>query len=134
VTIVESIDLEPDRLAEITDADVRTNVIVGVRYVASWLAAADAVAIQRLTEDAATAEISRAQLCEWARHGVRTTSGRMIDADYIRYVVRRELGLLTCGLGPATKARFERAAELFTEAALTEHIVQPKSSRGAPTA
>jgi malate synthase len=112
VTIVESI--------EITDAEVQTNVVVGVRYVASWLAATDTGAI---TKDAATAETSRAQLCQWARHGVRTTSGRTIDADYVRYVVRRELDLLTCGLGPATKARFERAAELFTEAALTEHIV-----------
>ena len=112
MTIVESI--------EITDAEMQTNVVGGVRYVASWLAATDAAAI---TRDAATAETSRAQLCQWARHGVRTTSGRMIDADYIRYVVRRELDLLTCGLGPATKARFERAAELFTEATLTEHIV-----------
>jgi malate synthase len=123
VTIVEYIDLEPHRLREITDADVQTNVVVGVRYVASWLAATDVAATHGLMEDAAPAEISRAQLCQWARHGVRTTSGRMIDADYIKYVVRRELDLLTCGLGPATKARFERAAELFTEAALTEHIV-----------
>jgi malate synthase len=115
VTIVESI--------EITDAEVQTNVVVGVRYVASWLAATDAAAVHELREDAATAEISRAQLCHWVRHSVRTASGRMIDADYIRYVVRRELDLLTCGLGPVTKARFERAAELFTEAALTEHIV-----------
>ena len=130
MTIVESIDLEPNQLgdeilsdvevSEITDAAVQTNVVVGVRYVASWLAATDTVATHGLMEDAATAEISRAQLCEWAGHGVRTTSGRIIDADYIRYVVRRELDLLTCGLGPATKARFERAAELFTEAALTE--------------
>ena len=115
MTIVESI--------EITDAEVQTNVVVGMRYVASWLASPGAAATQGLVEDAATAEIARAQLCQWARHGVRTTSGRQIDADYVRYVVRRELDLLTCGLGPATKARFERAAELFTEAALTEHIV-----------
>jgi len=113
VTIIESIDLKPHRLEKITDAGVQTNVVVGVRYVASWLASAG-------VEDAATAEISRAQLCQWVRHHVRTTSGRLVDSDYIRYVVRRELDLLTCGLGPATKARFERAAELFTEAVLTE--------------
>ena len=123
MTIVESIDLEPHRLGEITDAEVQTNVVGGVRYVASWLASPGAAATHGLMEDAATAEISRAQLCQWAGHGVLTTSGRSIDADYIRYVVRRELDLLTCGLGPATKARFERAAELFTEAAVTEHIV-----------
>ena len=121
MTIIESIDLEPNRLGEITDSEVQTNVVAGLRYVASWLAATDAAAMMK---DAATAEIARAQLSEWARHGVRTTSGRMIDADYVRYVVRRELDLLTCGLGPTTKARFERAAELFTEAALTEQIVQ----------
>ena len=113
MTIVESIDLEHHRLGEITDAGVQTNVVVGVRCVASWLASGG-------VEDAATAEVSRAELSQWARHHVRTTSGRLVDADYIRYVVRRELDLLTCGLGPATKARFERAAELFTEAVLTE--------------
>jgi malate synthase len=112
VTIVESIAID-QTTGEITDARVQTNVVIGLRYVASWLAHGS-------MEDATTAEIARAQLCDWATHHVRTTTGALVDADHIRHVVRRELDLLTCGLGSATKARFERAAELFTDVALTE--------------
>ena len=112
MTIVDSIAID-QTTGEITDARVQTNVVVGLRYVASWLAHGS-------IEDAATAEIARAQLCDWATHHVRTTTGALVSADHIRYVVRRELDLLTCGLGPATKARFERAAELFTDVALSE--------------
>ncbi len=132
MTIIESIDLEPHRLGEITDAGVQTNVVVGVRYVASWLAATGAAG-HGLMENATTAEISRVELREWVRHHVRTTSGRLVDADHIRYVVRRELDLLTCGLGPATKARFERAAELFTDAVLTEPHRPSQTVQEGPT-
>ncbi len=64
---------------DVTEDGVRTNVSVGVRYLASWLSGAGAAAIDNLMEDAATAEISRSQIWQWVRHGrveaadVRTT-------------------------------------------------------------
>jgi malate synthase len=54
---------------EITDAGVRANVSVGIRYIAAWLQGVGAAAIDDLMEDAATAEISRSQIWQWIRHG-----------------------------------------------------------------
>jgi malate synthase len=54
---------------EVTEEGVRTNVSVGIRYLASWLSGAGAAAIDNLMEDAATAEISRSQIWQWLRHG-----------------------------------------------------------------
>ncbi len=54
---------------EITEAGVRANVSVGIRYIAAWLQGVGAAAIDNLMEDAATAEISRSQVWQWIRHG-----------------------------------------------------------------
>jgi malate synthase len=54
---------------EITEDGIRTNVSVGIRYLAAWLSGNGAAAIDNLMEDAATAEISRSQLWQWIRHG-----------------------------------------------------------------
>jgi malate synthase len=54
---------------QVTADGVRTNVSVGIRYLASWLSGAGAAAIDNLMEDAATAEISRSQIWQWLRHG-----------------------------------------------------------------
>ncbi len=66
---------------EITLAGVRTNVSVGLRYLDSWLGGVGAAAIDNLMEDAATAEISRAQLWQWIRHGCRTSEGEQITPE-----------------------------------------------------
>ena len=54
---------------EITEAGVRANVSVGIRYIAAWLQGVGAAAIDNLMEDAATAEISRSQIWQWLYHG-----------------------------------------------------------------
>jgi len=54
---------------EITDEGLRVNVSVGVRYVDAWLHGVGAAAIDNLMEDAATAEISRAQVWSWVQTG-----------------------------------------------------------------
>jgi malate synthase len=54
---------------EITEAGLRTNVSVGIRYIAAWLSGVGAAAIDNLMEDAATAEISRSQVWQWVHHG-----------------------------------------------------------------
>ena len=54
---------------EVTEAGVRANVSVGIRYVAAWLQGVGAAAIDNLMEDAATAEISRSQIWQWLHHG-----------------------------------------------------------------
>jgi malate synthase len=55
---------------EITEAGVRANVYVGIRYIAAWLQGVGAAAIDNLMEDAATAEIARSQLWLWRVRGL----------------------------------------------------------------
>ena len=62
----------------VTEAGVRTNVSVALQYLASWLAGVGAAGINNLMEDAATAEISRAQLWQWIRHGTPLADGRVM--------------------------------------------------------
>jgi malate synthase len=66
---------------EITEAGVRANVSVGIRYIAAWLQGVGAAAIDNLMEDAATAEISRSQIWQWIRHGhvERSEVERIVD-------------------------------------------------------
>jgi malate synthase len=87
-------DVTPDAAAllaldetpgELTLAGVQTNVSVGLRYLDSWLSGVGAAAIDNLMEDAATAEISRAQLWQWIRHHSATSDGEVVTpALYVR--------------------------------------------------
>ena len=60
----------------VTEAGLRLNVDVGLRYLDAWLSGTGAAAIDNLMEDAATAEISRAQVWQWVHHGVVTRQRR----------------------------------------------------------
>ena len=53
---------------QITEEGARLNVNVALQYIEQWLKGNGAAAIHNLMEDAATAEISRAQLWQWIRH------------------------------------------------------------------
>ncbi len=68
VTAEQLVDFEIPG-GEITDEGLRTNVSVGVRYLDAWLQGVGAAAIDNLMEDAATAEISRAQVWSWVQAG-----------------------------------------------------------------
>jgi malate synthase len=75
----------------VTEAGVRQNVSVGLRYLDAWLRGNGAAAIDDLMEDAATAEISRSQLWQWRHHAVRLDDGRPMDAALYRRVRSEEL-------------------------------------------
>ena len=53
----------------VTAAGLRGNVCVALQYLEAWLRGSGAVAINNMMEDTATAEIARAQLWQWIRHG-----------------------------------------------------------------
>jgi malate synthase len=78
--------------SEITDEGLRVNVSVGVRYLDAWLQGVGAAAIDNLMEDAATAEISRAQVWSWVQAGrfdearVRAEIARVDAADAAKEV------------------------------------------------
>ncbi|MEM7263231.1 MAG: malate synthase A, partial [Planctomycetota bacterium] len=78
----------------ITADGVRKNLRIGVQYVAAWLNGNGCVPIDHLMEDAATAEISRAQLWQWIRHSAALDDGRVVDRplvfDLFREVIDEE--------------------------------------------
>jgi malate synthase len=98
-----------------TEAGLRLNINVGIQYLESWLGGNGCVPINNLMEDAATAEISRAQVWQWVRHGASLEDGRAVDAALVRQTIQEELAKLRERLGPARydRGNFVRAAELF---------------------
>ncbi len=110
----------------VTEAGVRTNIEVGIRYIAAWLCGRGAVPIHNLMEDAATAEISRSQIWQWLAHGAsvqmdggftETLTKRLYDRLY-----SEELGKLVSELGPEgfANGRFPEASQIFTETATAQ--------------
>jgi malate synthase len=99
----------------ITGEGVRTNVEVSLHYLEAWLRGKGCVPIRNLMEDAATVEISRAQLWQWVRHGAKLSDGRRIDAAYVRGRIREALDAARAS---NASPRLELAAKLFEEIAL----------------
>ena len=67
---------------DITEKGLEMNIDIGLQYLESWLNGNGCVPIYNLMEDAATAEISRAQLWQWAHHNARTASGKYHHGRY----------------------------------------------------
>ncbi|MSP67004.1 MAG: malate synthase A [Alphaproteobacteria bacterium] len=106
----------------ISEGGVRRNLNIGVQYLEAWLRGTGCVPIYHLMEDAATAEISRAQLWQWVRHGARISGGTVIDAGLVRRLLHEELAKVRDLVGA------ERyAAGAFTAAAalLLDLVLQP---------
>ena len=97
----------------ITEAGLRQNLNVGIGYIEAWLCGTGCVPLYNLMEDAATAEISRAQIWQWIRHGAKLEDGRVVDVALCRAVLDEELGKLRAVPGDGT--RYEDAANLFRE-------------------
>ncbi|HEX3413041.1 MAG TPA: malate synthase A [Stellaceae bacterium] len=106
----------------ITEAGLRQNLNVGIGYIEAWLRGIGCVPLYNLMEDAATAEISRAQIWQWIRHGVQLDDGRTIDRALCRNLLDEELAKLRAS--NKTGGCYEEAAELFSE--LTEAPVFPE--------
>jgi malate synthase len=69
---------------EITEAGLRWNIDVGVQYLDAWLRGVGCVPLYNLMEDAATAEICRAQVWQWVKHGAKLSDGRPVTAEMVR--------------------------------------------------
>jgi len=110
----------------VTAAGLDTNVYVGLRYLASWLAGTGAAAINNLMEDAATAEISRAQVWQWIRHGSELEDGRTITPDLVRGVIDTQIAVIAEDLGPEafTDLPFDSAREVFELVVLADDFIE----------
>ena len=105
----------------ITEARLRNNISVGLRYLANWLAGNGAVAIFNLMEDAATAEISRSQIWQWIHNDVSLADGPLITRELVERLIGEELAAIREQYGDAfDAAKFDEATALFTAVALAD--------------
>jgi len=102
---------------EITEAGLRGCIRVGVQYLESWLRGNGCVPLYHLMEDAATAEICRAQLWQWLRHGARTSDGQPVTVERFDRLLSAELDRIHEEVGAArlTHGVFPTAARLFEQ-------------------
>jgi malate synthase len=100
-----------------TEAGLRQNVAVGIGYVEAWLRGIGCVPLFNLMEDAATAEISRAQVWQWVRHGQTLQDGRSVTKEFVREIVREENDRVKAAMGEEAygRARYEDAAQIMIE-------------------
>lgn len=109
----------------ITEEGLRHNVRVGVQYLEAWLRGTGAVPLYNLMEDAATAEISRAQVWQWIRHpkGI-LHDGRKVTSELFEQVLDEEVALLREQMGEQeyNQREFARASDLFRKLSLTNEF------------
>jgi malate synthase len=96
----------------ISSAGLSLNVDVGLQYLAAWLGGNGCVPIYNLMEDMATAEICRAQVWQWLRHGARMDDGRRVNADSVSGLVQEHVAKLSRRV---PEAQLSTAARLFEE-------------------
>jgi malate synthase len=97
-----------------TTDTLRNNIAVCMRYVAAWLGGTGCVPLYNLMEDAATAEISRAQVWQWVKYsaslddGTVTCSAALVRAavDDELQVLRKEVGSEAFAAGEFVDAAF----------------------------
>jgi malate synthase len=97
---------------EITEKGLRWNIDVGLQYVWSWLRGNGCVPIYNLMEDAATAEISRAQVWQWVRHGSRMSDGKVVTAELVKQIVRERAAELQAK-DAGGDGRLQQAAQIL---------------------
>jgi malate synthase len=101
---------------KITEAGLRDNINVAVQYMAAWLGGNGCVPLNNLMEDAATAEISRAQVWQWVHHATGVLDeGRNITYDLFKSLLREEMGKIQELVGKSAfdNGHYRRAAHLL---------------------
>ena len=96
---------------KITEAGVRLNVSVALQYLNQWLLGNGAAAINNLMEDAATAEISRAQLWQWMKNGASLDDGRKVDRGLYDKIREEEVARL----GGVKEGRYRESVAILDE-------------------
>lgn len=103
---------------KITEAGLRDNINIGVQYLAAWLGGNGCVPLNNLMEDAATAEISRAQVWQWVHHETGILDeGRNITYAWFKALLREEMDRIREQVGDESfeNGHFRQAAQLMDE-------------------
>ncbi len=103
----------------VTIEGITNNIDVALQYISSWLEGTGAAAIHNLMEDAATAEISRAQLWQWIKNNVQLADGRQMTATIYSDVAAKVLA----DLSQPAPSRFADAKQILDSLVLSEEFI-----------
>ncbi|MGH2841499.1 MAG: malate synthase, partial [Solirubrobacteraceae bacterium] len=113
---------------EITEDGLRGDVNVAIQYISSWLRGSGAAGIYGMMEDAATAEIARAQVWQWIRHEAQLDDGRTVTPELVRELETAELERIRTELDDDewfySEGRPDLSRELFESVALSDEFVE----------
>lgn len=108
---------------QITEQGLRRNLDVGVRYLSAWLEGNGCVPLYNIMEDTATAEICRAQVWQWRRHGAKLDDGRTVSEALVRQILCEGAESIRRQVGPA---RFDRG-KFSTAAAILQKLIESEA-------
>ncbi len=110
----------------ITEKGLRLNINVGIQYIGAWLAGSGAVPIYNLMEDAATAEISRAQVWQWIRSPLgKLDDGRKVTKEMVHQMIPEEIEKIKEYRGETySLGRYEEAAQIFEHVATSDEFIE----------
>ncbi|HUN25994.1 MAG TPA: malate synthase A [Steroidobacteraceae bacterium] len=98
-----------------TEDGLRLNIRVGIQYIEAWLRGKGAVPLYNLMEDAATAEISRAQVWQWVHYGIALADGTRATPALLERLIGEEMARVRGEVGAEAydRGRFAEAVQLF---------------------
>jgi len=105
-----------------TERGLRENIRVGVQYIEAWLRGRGAVPLYNLMEDAATAEISRAQIWQWIVQAAKLDDGRIVTRDLFKALLSEEMADLRKVIVGFDDGLFPEAIRIFSEMSLSEQF------------
>jgi malate synthase len=119
----EDVAIDREALLKVHDgvrtlAGLRDNIRVGVQYIEAWLRGRGAVPLYNLMEDAATAEISRAQIWQWLQRGAKLDDGQTVTPELFKRTLDEEMTALKTTLPGFETGRFAEAIDLFSRMSL----------------
>lgn len=131
---VQSHDLLDVPQGHVTEAGIRANAKVGLRYLAAWLCGQGWTLVNESVAVATTAELARAQLWQWLHHGARLDDGRFLDSNLLTSLLHEEGQELRRELGAeqAEAQRLSLATELFEELVLRDGCVDYFTTFASP--
>lgn len=109
---------------EITEAGLRQNIAVGLGYLEAWLRGTGCVPLFNLMEDAATAEISRAQLWQWIHNGAHLKDGRKVELPLCETIIQEELAKARRSGDSARHVAYEKSAQLMRDLIASPQFVE----------
>ncbi|HEY5289996.1 MAG TPA: malate synthase A, partial [Caulobacteraceae bacterium] len=123
----EEVTVSRDDMLEVhkgarSEQGLRENIRVGVQYIEAWLRGRGAVPLYNLMEDAATAEISRAQIWQWIAQGATLDDGRTVTPDLFKALLADEMAALEASLPGFGAGAFPKAIAIFSEMSLSDRF------------